>query len=134
LITSTTAGSSNVEISPKLETSPSAILRKIKELIENVDNKCYISIASIWEMAIKVSQNKLALQMTFEELYQILMDNDIEILPITYPHIQVLLTLPYYHRDPFDRIIISQGIAENINIFSKDEYFSLYPISLVWKQ
>jgi len=52
-----------------------------------------------------------------------LADNDIEILPITFEHLQWMLTLEFHHRDPFDRIIISQGLVERLTIASKDEHF-----------
>ena len=107
--------------------------KKVKKIIEDIDNQCFISIGSIWEIAIKFSQNKLDLQISFEDIHQLLIDNDIEILPITFKHLQTLLPLPYYHRDPFDRIIIAQGIAENISIATKDELFKLYPVDLIWK-
>lgn len=106
---------------------------KIKKLIADSENECFLSIASIWEIAIKTSLGKLELQSDFDKITDFLFDNDIEILPIKFEHLQTLLKLEYYHRDPFDRVIISQGIAENLIVLSKDEIFDKYPIKLIWK-
>lgn len=106
---------------------------KVKKLIADSENECFLSIASIWEIAIKTSLGKLELQSDFDKITDFLFDNDIEILPVQFEHLQTLLKLEYYHRDPFDRVIISQGIAENLVILSKDEIFDKYPIKLIWK-
>ena len=106
---------------------------KIKSLIADVENECFLSVASIWEIAIKTSLGKLELQSGFDRITDFLFDNDIEVLPIKFVHLQTLLKLEYYHRDPFDRIVISQGIAENLTVLSKDEIFDKYPIKLIWK-
>ncbi|MQY79904.1 MAG: PIN domain-containing protein [Bacteroidetes bacterium] len=106
---------------------------KVINLIKNIENKCFISIASIWEIAIKFSLGRLDLEGEFGEISNFLNENDIEIIPITFEHIQTLLRLEYYHRDPFDRIIISQGIYDSLVIVTKDENFNNYNVKLVWK-
>ena len=106
---------------------------RIKKIIADPENECFLSIASIWEIAIKTSLGKLELQSDFNKITDFLFDNDIEILPINFDHLQTLLKLEYYHRDPFDRVIISQGIAENLTVLSKDAIFDKYPIKLIWK-
>lgn len=106
---------------------------KVINLIKNIENKCFISIASIWEIAIKFSLGRLDLEGEFNEISNFLNENDIEIIPITFEHIQTLLRLEYYHRDPFDRIIISQGIYDSLVIVTKDENFKNYNVKLVWK-
>lgn len=92
---------------------------KVKRLIADIENGCFLSVASIWEIAIKTSLGKLELQSGFDRITDFLFDNDIETLPIKFEHLQTLLKLEYYHRDPFDRIIISQGIAENLTVLSR---------------
>jgi PIN domain nuclease of toxin-antitoxin system len=106
---------------------------KVKKLIADTQNECFLSIASIWEIAIKTSLGKLALQSDFDKISDFLFDNDIKVLPVEFEHLQILLKLEYYHRDPFDRLIISQGIAEKLIILSKDGVFDQYPIKLIWK-
>jgi PIN domain nuclease of toxin-antitoxin system len=102
-------------------------------LIKKLDNKCHISVASIWEIAIKLSIGKLDLNDKFEEIAKIMKQNHIELLPITFEHIQKLLTLDFHHRDPFDRIIISQWLVEKLTIITKDENFPKYNIKTIWK-
>jgi PIN domain nuclease of toxin-antitoxin system len=98
-----------------------------RQHIENAKNTRLLSTASLWEMAIKVSTGKLKLGMSFTELYTThIQDNAIEILEMTSEHPDILKTLPFHHKDPFDRMIISQGIAENIPILSHDELFENY--------
>jgi PIN domain nuclease of toxin-antitoxin system len=75
---------------------------------------------------------KLELHAEFDQLSEILYDNDIELLPIAFLHVQKLLSLDFFHRDPFDRIIISQGLSENLAILTRDENFKLYGAEVVW--
>jgi PIN domain nuclease of toxin-antitoxin system len=103
----------------------------IKE-IRNLKNQCFISIASIWEIAIKSKLGKLSFSGGFDKLEEFLTENQIEILPITFNHIQVLNELEFHHRDPFDRILIAQGISEKITILSKDQNFKLYSVAVLW--
>jgi len=100
--------------------------------IKNVKYKCFISIASIWEIAIKANLNKLELKSDFDKIIDFLAYNEIEILPITFEHIQMLNNLEFHHKDPFDRIIIAQGIAEQLTIITKDESFKKYDVSVQW--
>lgn len=100
--------------------------------IQNTENECFISIASIWEIAIKISLNKLELKSSFNHISKILSDNEIEVLPIKFDEIQKLIQLPFHHRDPFDRIIVCQAIHMNLTILSKDEYFKYYDVKLKW--
>ncbi len=100
--------------------------------IKNVDHTCFISIASIWEIAIKTNLNKLSLKSDFDKIIDLLDNNKIGILPITFEHIQILNRLEFHHKDPFDRIIIAQGLSEKFIIITKDEIFKKYPIEVQW--
>lgn len=103
------------------------------QLIKNLDVRCHVSIASIWEIAIKLSLKKLELNDGFGEISKIMYRYEIEVLPITFDHLQKLLTLEFHHNDPFDRIIISQGLVEKLLIVTKDDNFSKYNVKTVWK-
>lgn len=105
----------------------------VKDEIKDINNKCYISIASLWEIAVKMSLNKLELKADFNNIAEFLTANDIEVLPVTFEHLQKLLRLKYHHRDPFDRIIIAQGIADKLVILTKDEAFKKYRVKVMWK-
>ncbi len=103
----------------------------LRSQIENNDN--LLSIASVWEMAIKYSIGKLTLAPSFNEfIEQQIITNGIELMPITLEHIAVITTLPLHHRDPFDRMLIAQAIVENIPILSADQIFDAYPIKRLW--
>lgn len=102
-------------------------------LIENMDNQVLLSKASVWEMAIKQSIGKLSFGVPFKAvLVEQLKQNKIEILDITLDHIEVVASLPLHHRDPFDRLIIAQGMVENIPIVSADDVFNAYAVHRVW--
>lgn len=106
---------------------------KVRTEIMDINNQCFVSIASLWETAIKVSLRKLQLKSDFNKIIDFLSDTSIEILTIEFTHLQRLLSLPFHHRDPFDRIIIAQGLDENFTIMTKDEQFSHYTNKLLWK-
>ena len=101
-------------------------------LIRNVQNNRFVSIASLWEVAIKIKTGKLELDFLFADFEENLRKNAMTILPVSFKHTKQLLDLELHHRDPFDRMIIAQSITENLTIISKDKNFSLYPIKLLW--
>jgi len=105
---------------------------KSVELIKNTENNCYLSIASLWEIAIKFSLGKIELKNGFEELNKIIQHSEIEILPLSFDHLKQLTKLDFHHRDPFDRIIISQGISEKLTVVTKDDNFGKYEVPIVW--
>ena len=105
-----------------------------RQQIENKKNKRLLSTASLWEMAIKVSTGKLKLGLSFAELHTThIQGNAIEILEMTPEHLDIMKALPFHHKDPFDRMIISQSIAENIPVLSQDEWFDNYKnLKRIW--
>ena len=92
-----------------------------------------LSVASLWEISIKVGIGKLDLPKSFDlfipEQLQI---NEIEILPIELPHLTPLTSLPLHHRDPFDRLLIAQSLVEDLMILSADKVFDLYGVNRSW--
>jgi PIN domain nuclease of toxin-antitoxin system len=106
---------------------------KARIIIENADNTIYVSIASIWEIAIKISTSKLKLIVNLEEVKTEIVKNNFEILPLDFEHIIELTNLEQIHKDPFDRIIISQAISEKCTIVSKDSNFVFYNnVNVLW--
>lgn len=101
--------------------------------IKDIRNDCFVSAASLWEIAIKLSLKKIELKSGFNKINNFILDNEIDILSITFIHLQKLITLPFYHRDPFDRIIISQGLSENFTIVTKDKEFENYTNAILWR-
>ena len=107
---------------------PDNVIDKIK----NVENQCFFSIASIWEIAIKMKLNKLHLKSDFDNITDFCIENEIIVLPIAFEHLQALNQLEFHHRDPFDRLIIAQSIAEKLTVLTKDENFKLYKVKHLW--
>lgn len=110
-----------------------SLSQRAKDLIEDGANDVYLSIASVWEMAIKVSLGKLTLGGSFgsyipEQLHL----NSIDTLSITIAHAAAVATLPLNHRDPFDRLLIAQAHIEGTPIVSADTAFDAYSIVRLW--
>lgn len=103
---------------------------RIKSILEDNSSEIYISHATIWEMAIKMSLGKLKLIYSLNEWEQVLVKNNIQLLPTLFKHYQQLESLPKHHLDPFDRLIIAQAIAEDFTVISHDSKFSNYPVKL----
>lgn len=97
-----------------------------KTTIENGNNEIFISIASLWEISIKTALRKLTIKGDYESVIDDLNDNWIQILPINFAHTVEQNRLPFHHRDPFDRIIVSQAIIENMDLISIDAAFDDY--------
>jgi PIN domain nuclease of toxin-antitoxin system len=102
-----------------------------RQIISQSQNDIFISTASLWEMAIKISLNKLTLTQSLADVTKQIAAEDIEILPITPEHTLQVSILPFHHRDPFDRIIISQAQVENLAILTDDTSFSNYGIKIL---
>jgi len=116
-----------------LENNPQ-LPQSIKDTVEDPDNNIFITIVSLWEIVIKRSINKLALQHELQDIQQTLTSEQTSILPITIAHLETLESLAFVekHRDPFDRLIISQAITENMTIITSDSQFGKYPVKTLW--
>jgi len=110
----------------------SELSKQARAIIENPKYEKYVSIASFWEISIKNSLGKLTLDIPFSELKTEATKNSFQILPITFEDTLQLSTLPFHHRAPFDRIIISQAKGNNLTLVSRDENFSPYNVNLLW--
>ena len=93
----------------------------------------WLSIASIWEILIKVQIGRLHLPSPAGPyLVKKLAENRIETLPITLDHALAIESLPMYHRDPFDRMLVAQSLEEDLSLITSDPVFQQYPIKLIW--
>lgn len=104
----------------------------VKALVEDSQNTSYISIVSLWEMSIKISLGKLTIDRDMKEVIKDLSENGIEILPVASDHVLKSGTLPFHHRDPFDRMLIAQSICEGMQLLSADEIFDKYINNRIW--
>ena len=113
--------------------SSEKLSKNVYDLIDDTNNTLLFSIASVWEMQIKLQLGKLNLNSNLPDL----IDNqkcvnNLQILPIELNHIYALNNLTSHHKDPFDRLLIAQAIVEQIAIVSIDEVFNNYPIQRLW--
>ncbi len=103
-----------------------------KNLLE-ADVDLLLSVASLWETAIKVSIGKLMLPDAYDKFIpQQVTLNNIEILPISMAHLAIVAVLPLRHRDPFDQLLIAQAMVEQVSIVSADVIFDSYLVSRMW--
>jgi len=109
--------------------SPEKVTPQIKAAYKNQEHIVFLSLVSIWEIQLKSQLGKLSLEVDLETIID---DNIhsgfIKPLPIYLNHILALKNLPFYHKDPFDRLLIAQSIQENLTIVSNDSYFADYPV------
>jgi PIN domain nuclease of toxin-antitoxin system len=106
---------------------------KARLLIEDLSNEKFLSIASLWEIAIKISIGKLTLSSSFDAVFPKQLDeNGIDLLNVKIEQVSKVATLPYHHGDPFDRLLIAQAIVEQMEIVSADTYFDAYSITRLW--
>jgi len=104
-----------------------------RNCIVDCENDLFLSIASLWEIAIKNSIGKLELLLPFDQLIPEQLEiNSINILPIKIIQLSRVIKLPFHHRDPFDRMIIAQCITEGLPVISSDAAFQKYPIDIIW--
>ncbi|MCX6034460.1 MAG: type II toxin-antitoxin system VapC family toxin [Chloroflexi bacterium] len=104
-----------------------------RALIEDNQSRPFLSVASLWEIAIKISLGKLQLTQPYEEFIpQQLAMNGIGILGVTIAHTAAVATLPFHHRDPFDRLLAVQSNIEEMPLVSADPAFDAYRVKRVW--
>jgi PIN domain nuclease of toxin-antitoxin system len=100
--------------------------------IEETSAENFVSIASLWEIAIKISIGKLELHTPFEDIVKQMVNNNFQLLSIAFEDTLLLTSLPFHHRDPFDRILIAQSLNNGLGIISKDPMFSQYTANVLW--
>ncbi len=104
-----------------------------RERIEEAGAAAFVSMASLWEIAIKVSLKKLTLPGAYEDLFPTtIAESGLTLLPIAVAHLSIVLRLEHHHRDPFDRLLIAQAQAEAMTIVSCDPHFAAYPVAVLW--
>ena len=96
-------------------------------------NEKWVSPASYWEIAIKISTRKYAFAQPYEDFWRNAIDaNGFQILHILPRHTALLTTMPYHHRDPFDRLIIAQALTEGMSVVSADSIIDAYSVARIW--
>ena len=104
-----------------------------RQTILREDCECFLSVASCWELAVKASLGKIVLREPVERFIpEQLMLNGFRLLPIDFRHVARVESLPFHHRDPFDRLLIVQALTEKLTIVTADAKFSAYDVTCLW--
>ncbi|HWP49701.1 MAG TPA: type II toxin-antitoxin system VapC family toxin [Candidatus Limnocylindrales bacterium] len=115
------------------DSEPSKLSPQALVLCQDRGNSVLLSVASVWEMQIKLQLDKLRLTLPLAEMIESQQQtNNIEVLPITLTHVLTLGELPSHHKDPFDRLLIAQAKVEGAVLVSKDPIFAMYSIQVLW--
>ncbi|MCX7112874.1 MAG: type II toxin-antitoxin system VapC family toxin [Proteobacteria bacterium] len=116
-----------------LRTAPDKITSKVLAAYYDMENDVFLSMASVWEMQIKWQLGKLELEIPLGKLIDDqCVNNGLQILPIETHHVYALADLPFHHKDPFDRLILTQSKLENLLLSSADTIFFQYDVNLFW--
>ncbi|MBX9946904.1 MAG: type II toxin-antitoxin system VapC family toxin [Reyranella sp.] len=99
-----------------------------RQALSDPDNQRFVSIASLWEIAIKVSVGKLAFPAQLDEAIE---HSASTLLPVSVAHAGRLLGLPFHHRDPFDRMLVAQAMEEGLTIVTRDRRFTAYGVPIL---
>ena len=113
------------------ENSPS-LTEKVKTVILDKNIEKYVSIVSVWEVAIKLGTHKLHIDGGLPEFLRMIDDNGFFTLSLEREYLQLIPDLPIYHKDPFDRLIIATAITENMTLITIDENFYRYDVTCLW--
>jgi len=110
----------------------SKVSNNIKEELRFPGNSVYLSSISLWEIAIKSSLGKLDMRASFDKLLTSLYSTNINILQVENEYLRNVMTLPWIHKDQFDRLLISTALVEGLTIITTDENIQKYNVSWVW--
>lgn len=105
----------------------------VQNLVSDEANTLILSVVSVWEIQIKLKVGKFTFKRSISEMLTLVQkQNQVEILPVSLPHVLRIADLPLHHKDPFDRLLIAQAIVEGYTLISKDDIFEQYPVSVLW--
>ena len=103
-----------------------------RKAIEESNGDWWLSAASVWEMAIKLSTRRLKLSAPADEYVRDKVQRGLRVLSVEWPHAAAVERLPFHHKDPFDRLIIAQAQAERLAVVTNDPLFRQYGVTVVW--
>jgi len=104
----------------------------VRGIIRDKSNELYVSVVSAWEVAIKSAKGTLQFEGGVANFCELLKRYDINILPLTEKQLAYIETLPFIHKDPFDRLLISIAMTEKLKIVTSDENIRKYEVEFVW--
>lgn len=118
-----------------IKTDPEQTDPKTLAKLADPTNQLYLSLAGVWELAMKAAMGKLGaftrLASSPSALVSALRESGIELLPIALPHVLLAAKLPQHHRDPFDRVMIAQAMTEDLDIVTRDSALARYGVRIL---
>ncbi len=112
--------------------NPEKLSHAALSALQDEANDLLLSVASVWEMQIKIHLGQLKLSLPLKDLIKNQQEtNDLSVSPVTLTHVLALDALPFHHQDPFDRLLIAQSIEEGLTLVSEDSQFSAYSVKLL---
>lgn len=115
-----------------LATNSPLLSDTVKQLILDSNNEKYVSIVSAWEVAIKLGTQKLQLEGGLAEFFRMIDENGLFLLGIEREYLHHVQTLAFFHKDPFDRLLIATAVIENLTLISIDDNIQKYDVDWVW--
>ena len=115
-----------------LATDDPQLTEAARAIFVDTEQECFLSAASVWEMAIKSSLGKLALAASLSHLVHGGLERGLRLLDVTASHGYLVERLPFHHRDPFDRILVAQAIHEGMHLVSRDGQLDAYAVTRIW--
>lgn len=115
------------------DSEPAKLSPQVLNLCQDRQNTLFLSVASVWEMQIKLQMGKFKLTLSLAELIESQQQtNNLQILPVLLTHVLALEHLPAHHKDPFDRLLIAQAKVEEVIVVSNDPMFPKYTDKVLW--
>jgi PIN domain nuclease of toxin-antitoxin system len=114
------------------DSDPSRLSAKALTVLHDPASIILLSVVSVWEILVKSQLGKLTLRMPLDQIIAQQVTNRVQILPATLEHVLALGELPAIHKDPFDRLLISQARVEGATLLSADQVFNQYPVQILW--
>jgi len=115
------------------DSDPGKLSPSARAACQDRANAVLLSVASAWEIQIKLQLGKLHLRLPLAEIIDGQQKtNNIQLLPVALEHVLALQNLPAYHRDPFDRLLVAQANIEEAVLISHDPVFAHYPVKTLW--
>ena len=111
--------------------APAELSARARRIVRD-EGDLRVSIASLWEIAIKQSLGKLRFNMSITRLELLCRERSIQLMPISPVVLERIKTLPDIHRDPFDRLIVAQALEEGLAIITRDRIIPQYPVQTIW--
>lgn len=113
--------------------SPEELGRKAREVLTAPGQRIFVSTVSLWEIAIKISLDRLDLDPDWREIIESALEHmHGRWLTIKPAHCGIVATLPWWHRDPFDRMLVAQAISEDLALVTRDRLMGDYGVRVIW--